>query len=188
MLRGGDARAFLGALEAQLALVVALVQIADGWHDISSFEGLPDAVVGRDLGAVRGQGECGVGAKIGGDFLGAHLVHIQSIGFERGIGGFESGLDLSPRSRACWALAKCAEVASKRPATPSRAEKGRIVSYTTLRRVRHGENMRRMIDVSAEWKRIRPLEEGDYRCRPVQDVAASERGGDLAQQNAGRRN
>ena len=49
----GDLRALLRALKSQLALVVALVQVADAGLYERSLKGCPDAVMRRDLRSIR---------------------------------------------------------------------------------------------------------------------------------------
>ncbi len=53
MLRFGDLRTLLRTLQAQFALVVALVQVAHAGHDKRACKRLPNAVVRSDLGSVR---------------------------------------------------------------------------------------------------------------------------------------
>ena len=53
MLRLGDARAFLCALQAQFALVFALMQVTEAGLFVSALERSPDTVVRRDLRAIR---------------------------------------------------------------------------------------------------------------------------------------
>ena len=96
VLRCGDLRAFLCALQPQLALVVALVQVAEAGRDERALQRLPNAVVGRDLCAVHGSGELRIGPQIGRDLLGPHLVHVVGVGLQRRVGGFKPRLDLVP--------------------------------------------------------------------------------------------
>jgi hypothetical protein len=91
-----DARALLGALQAQFALVVALVKIAEAGRKEGAAERFPDAMIGRNLGSVRGGRELRVGTQIGRDFLGLHLVHVVGIGLESWVGGLKPRLDLVP--------------------------------------------------------------------------------------------
>src|SRR5215469_15942978 len=97
MLGCGDSSTRLRALEPQFPLMLALMEIAEGWNDIGSFQGLPDSVTGRNLRAVFGEAKSGVGPQICGELLGVHLVHIQRIGLERRVCGFESRPYLFPR-------------------------------------------------------------------------------------------
>ena len=53
MLRLSDARAFLSALEAQLALVIALVQVAEAGLFVGSLEWSPDTIVRSNLRSIR---------------------------------------------------------------------------------------------------------------------------------------
>ena len=53
-------------------------------------------MAGRDLGAVGGEAEAGVGAKVGGDLFGFEFVDIQKTGAHRGIVDFEVAFDLVP--------------------------------------------------------------------------------------------
>jgi hypothetical protein len=49
----GNLRAFLGALQAQFALVLALVQVTEVGLFVRALEGSPDPIVRRDLRAIR---------------------------------------------------------------------------------------------------------------------------------------
>ena len=53
MLRLRDACAFLRAFKAQLALMIALVQITEVGLFSSALEGSPDPIVRRGLGAIH---------------------------------------------------------------------------------------------------------------------------------------
>src|SRR3984957_21088184 len=99
MLRLRDARAFLSALEAQFALVVTLMQVADVRLFRRAFEWSPDAIVRRGLCAVRSQSELRIGAEKRGDLFGLHLVHVVGIGFHSRIVRFELCLHLVPVER-----------------------------------------------------------------------------------------
>ena len=99
VLGGGDLGALLRALEAEFAFVVALVEVAEAGLLVGSLEGLPDAVLGGDLGAVDQGGELRVGAQVGGDLLGAGFVDVVGVGLERGVGGLKLRLHLVPGER-----------------------------------------------------------------------------------------
>ena len=96
MFGGGDLRSLFGALQAKIALVLALMQIAQGGNKIGTSKGFPNSVVRRNLGAVGSEGELWIGAKKSGGLRRLHLVDTQSVGLECWIGGFEFGLDLIP--------------------------------------------------------------------------------------------
>ena len=96
VLRRGDLRAFFGALEAQLAFVVALMEVAERGYNEGALKGLPNAVVGSNLGAIYGLGELRVGTQICGGFFGAQLVHVEGVSAKGGIIGFKAGLYLVP--------------------------------------------------------------------------------------------
>src|SRR5271168_68307 len=79
MPKYADLRAFFRALQPQLSLVVALVQIAEGGHHIRALRRLPDIVVRYDRGAVLRNGELRIRSKIGRDLFGLHLVDIEQL-------------------------------------------------------------------------------------------------------------
>ena len=85
MLRLRNARPFFGALLAKFTLVVPLMQIAEVWHDTCALQGLPGAVMRRNLRSIRRQAELRVGAKKGGNLRSLHLIHVVGIGLESGI-------------------------------------------------------------------------------------------------------
>ena len=59
----GDARTFLRALQAQFALVFALMQVTEVRLFSSALKGSPDSIVRRDLCAVRRKVNCGLGRR-----------------------------------------------------------------------------------------------------------------------------
>ncbi len=82
MLRLRDARALLGALQAELALVFALVQVTDVGLFSCPLERSPDPIVWRGLRAVRRKCELRIGTEKCSDLFSLHLVHVIGVGFE----------------------------------------------------------------------------------------------------------
>ncbi len=102
--------------QAQLAFVVALVQVTDAGFDERSLQRLPMAVVGSDLRSVHGCRELGVRTQKSGDLLCAHLIHAQGVCFERGVGSFELGSTCSHVRLCCAAQTVAAK--NSNAATP----------------------------------------------------------------------
>ena len=96
MRAGRNLSAFLGALQPQFALVIALVQITDGRYDISTTQRFPDTIVRSDLRAVLRKSELRVWPQVCSNFIGLHLLHVCFVGLQRRIGGFKLSLDLFP--------------------------------------------------------------------------------------------
>ena len=63
VLRCRNLRAFLRTLQAQLALVVALVQIAEVGLKVGALDGLPATVTRSDRGPILGHGELRIGRR-----------------------------------------------------------------------------------------------------------------------------
>ena len=71
----------LRAFQAQLALMIAFVQITDVGLFSSAFEGGPDPIVRRGLVAIHSKIELRIGAKVGGNLFRFHLVDVVGISF-----------------------------------------------------------------------------------------------------------
>src|ERR1017187_2076127 len=92
-----DLGALLRALQAQLALVLALVQVAEVRRQEGAFCRLPGTVGRSDCGPVRCHGELRIRSQVGRDLLGLHLVDVeQLVLFEDRIRRLELCLHLIP--------------------------------------------------------------------------------------------
>ena len=115
VLRSGDLRAFLGALQAQFALVLPLMQVADAGDKLIAGQRHPVRPqagngVRSDLKSVAGEADAGVGTQKSGDLRRLHLVHAEGVGLERRVGGLKPGLHLLPgktRRHRCGCLGRC---------------------------------------------------------------------------------
>ena len=76
--------------------MAALEELADARALKRAGERLPDAVAGSDLRAVDGQTELRIGTQKGGNFLRPRFLHIEGIGLQGRIRGFEFVADLRP--------------------------------------------------------------------------------------------
>jgi hypothetical protein len=76
--------------------MVALVKVTEGWRKKGAGKRLPNAVVPRDLGAVRGESQVRIRPKISGDLLRARFIDIQFSSKQFGIGHFEPLSQLLP--------------------------------------------------------------------------------------------
>ena len=84
---------------AQLALVLAFVQVADAGRFHQTAERTPNSSILGDLKPVRGDAEVGVRAKIGGDLGSPRFIDIDLCGFQGRVCGFELILNLLPTER-----------------------------------------------------------------------------------------
>ena len=93
---GRNLRALLRALEPQLPLVLALMQIAEVGRQVRSLERLIAAVVRRNRGPIRRHRELRIRPQIRRDLLRLHLVHVRLVGLQHRVGRLELRLHLLP--------------------------------------------------------------------------------------------
>ena len=85
LLRLADGGGFLGALPPQFALVLALVQIADGGHGEQVAAAAVRGASGEGVELIGRQTERGVGPQVGRQLLRLGLLNVELAGQQRGI-------------------------------------------------------------------------------------------------------
>src|ERR1019366_3984668 len=140
----GNLRTLFGALQAQLALTLALVQVAHraGGQSITQrtiacagYVGVVVRAEGIEL--IHGERSRRIGAQKSRDLGGPHLVHAEGIGLEGGVGGFKLCLDLIP-AKALLRRSQSSREKEQRDRRRKRQGKEVFLHTQPLRRGLHG--------------------------------------------------